>query len=91
MGGLFPSILLNGQHRGSCGPDQPHPRQEEQPGQERTRGGDKEADNGRRSYVEDHFDSDWDDPLQYDCVINTGLMSFDKAAALIARHIESLS
>ena len=51
----------------------------------------KEADNGRRSYVEDHFDSDWDDPLQYDCVINTGLMSFDKAAALIARHIESLS
>ena len=50
----------------------------------------KETDKGRRKYIDDHFDKDVDDILEYDCVINTGLMSFDAAAAMIARHIETL-
>jgi cytidylate kinase len=50
----------------------------------------KETDNARRKYVRDNFDKDIDDALEYDCVINTGLMSSDAAAAMIARHIETL-
>jgi cytidylate kinase len=49
----------------------------------------KETDAGRRKYVRDHFDADLENALAYDCTINTGTMSFDAAAALIARHIEA--
>jgi cytidylate kinase len=48
----------------------------------------KETDKGRRRYIDDHFDVDVDDALQYDCVINTGLMSFEAAAAMIAGHVD---
>ena len=48
------------------------------------------TDNNRRKYVRDHFDTDVEDILEYDCVINTGFLSFDAAAAMIVRHIETL-
>jgi cytidylate kinase len=50
----------------------------------------KETDNSRRKYVRDNFDSDVEDVLNYDCTINSGQMTLDAAAALIARHIETL-
>ncbi len=43
-----------------------------------------ESDKGRQEYVRALSDRDWDDPLLYDLVVNTRLMSFETAAKLIA-------
>jgi cytidylate kinase len=50
----------------------------------------KETDKGRQKYIKDNFDADVDDAVEYDCVINTGLVSFDAAAAMIAGHLKTL-
>jgi cytidylate kinase len=42
------------------------------------------ADAARRRYVQQHFHTRIDDPLQYHLTINTGKMSFDAAAMAIA-------
>lgn len=52
----------------------------------------KEDDQARRRYLRRYFDSDIDDPLLYDLVINTGRLGFVRAAELVAnaamRHYE---
>ncbi|MGB8356644.1 MAG: cytidylate kinase-like family protein [Chthoniobacteraceae bacterium] len=50
----------------------------------------KERDRARRRYVERNFLADTDDPLQYHVTINTGLMSFDDAAGVIADGVALL-
>jgi cytidylate kinase len=42
------------------------------------------TDRARRRYLKAHFKADIDDPLQYHATLNTGLMSFEVAARLIA-------
>ena len=42
------------------------------------------ADRGRERYLKKYFKADSDDALRYHLVINTGLISFDQAARLIA-------
>lgn len=41
-------------------------------------------DKGRRRYLKKYFAADGEDPLHYHLVINTGLVSYEAAAALIA-------
>jgi cytidylate kinase len=41
-------------------------------------------DKGRERYLKKHFNADVNDPLLYHLIINTGLISFDEAARLIA-------
>ena len=41
-------------------------------------------DRGRRRYLKKHFKADMDDPLLYHLVINTDLVSYEKAARIIA-------
>jgi hypothetical protein len=41
-------------------------------------------DEGRRRYLKKYFKADIDDPLLYHLCLNTGLVSFDEAARLIA-------
>jgi cytidylate kinase len=47
----------------------------------------RKLDKDRSAYVRDNFGADVADVLAYDCVINTGLMSFDDAADLIAVRV----
>lgn len=42
------------------------------------------ADEGRRHYVETHYQRSWEDPTRYHLVINTGLVPYDEAAEVIA-------
>lgn len=42
------------------------------------------ADRGRRRYLKKYFDADVDDPLLQHLTINTGLVSYDEAAQIIA-------
>jgi len=42
-----------------------------------------EVDEGRRRYVHTHYGRRWDDPANYDMVVNTGRFSCAQAAALI--------
>jgi cytidylate kinase len=44
----------------------------------------RREDRGRRRYLKTHFNTDLDDPLLYHLVINTDLVSYDKAAQIIA-------
>ena len=41
-------------------------------------------DLGRKRYLKKYFDADVDDPLLYHLTINTGLVSYERAARLIA-------
>lgn len=49
----------------------------------------QQEDEGRRRYLKKYFQADVDDPLLYHLVINTGLVSFDAAARLIAETVKS--
>jgi len=44
----------------------------------------REKDAARQRYVKHHFHVSIDDPLQYHAILNTGLLSFEAAARLIA-------
>jgi hypothetical protein len=44
-------------------------------------------DRGRRRYLKKYFDADVDDPLLHHLTINTGLVSYDEAATLIANAV----
>lgn len=41
-------------------------------------------DRGRKRYLKKHFKADIDDPLLYHLIINTGMVSYDESARLIA-------
>lgn len=47
----------------------------------------KSIDRGRRAYLKQHYSRDINDPTLYHLVINTDLVSFDDAAAMIAEAI----
>jgi hypothetical protein len=47
------------------------------------------TDRGRRRYLKKYFDSDIADPLQYHLTVNTGLVSYDEAARLIADAMQA--
>ena len=49
----------------------------------------REHDEGRRRYVKTNFEKDIEDPLLYHAVLNTGLLTFDQAANLIASLVPS--
>jgi cytidylate kinase len=49
----------------------------------------KRTDEDRYNYVRDALGKDVADLLGYDCVINTTFVSFDDAARMVARHIQS--
>lgn len=42
------------------------------------------VDRGRRSYVKTYYHRQWDDPANYDLVVNTGTFAYERAAELIA-------
>jgi cytidylate kinase len=42
-----------------------------------------DTDHGRRRYVKENYGRQWDDPVNYDLVVNTGRFGFDEAAGLI--------
>lgn len=42
-----------------------------------------EIDEGRRRYVRTHYRRQWDDPLNYHLVLNTGVLSYERSAELI--------
>ena len=44
-------------------------------------------DQGRKRYVEKYFESDIDDPLLYDLVINTDRVPYGEAGRLIAEAV----
>lgn len=44
----------------------------------------QKTDRARRRYVKQHFDADIDNPLDYHLTLNTGQMTFENAARLIA-------
>ena len=41
-------------------------------------------DRGRRRYLKKYFNADTDDPLLQHLTINTGLVSYDEAARMVA-------
>lgn len=41
------------------------------------------TDDGRRRYVKQHYGRHWDDAANYHLAINTGVFSYDQAAALV--------
>ena len=43
----------------------------------------KRTDKNRARYHREYYDRDWDDPANYDMVLNTGRLQFDGAAAVI--------
>ena len=45
-------------------------------------------DTGRERYLRKHFKADVNDPLLYHLIINTGLVSFDESARLIAEALK---
>lgn len=50
-----------------------------------------EHDEGRRRYVKTNFEKNIDDPLLYHAVLNTGLLTFEQTADLIATAVTKLS
>jgi cytidylate kinase len=48
-----------------------------------------EKDAARKRYVRHHFHVAIDDPLQYHAILNTGILSFETAARLIADGVSS--
>jgi cytidylate kinase len=42
-------------------------------------------DQGRRRYVKAHYDREWEDPVNYHLVLNTGIFSYEQCADLIVR------
>lgn len=46
------------------------------------------SDHNRKNYCRRYYRIDWDDPTQYDLVINTNRLSIDEAVALIRQAIQ---
>jgi hypothetical protein len=44
----------------------------------------REHDEGRRRYVKSNFDKDIEDPLLYHATLNTGLLTFEETAEVLA-------
>ena len=51
----------------------------------------KESDGQRERYAKQYYDVDWDDPRLYDIVINTGKLTIEGAAYLIAEMAKRLT
>ena len=49
----------------------------------------EQTDLGRKRYLKKYFDADVADPLQYHLTVNTGLVSYDEAARLIAEATQA--
>ena len=49
----------------------------------------RQADYDRRMYVQRHFHRDWQSPLLYDVQVNSGRLSIDECASLIAELVRS--
>ena len=49
-----------------------------------------ERDSNRRRYLREYFDMDWDDPTNYDMVLNTATLGFEGAADLIVAWARNL-
>jgi hypothetical protein len=64
-----------------------HARQAYQMNERTARAFCQREDEGRRRYVKKYFKADTADPLLYHLVLNTGLVSFDEAARLIAEAL----
>jgi cytidylate kinase len=43
----------------------------------------KRTDKNRARYQREYYDRDWDDPANYDMVLNTGRLLFDGATSVI--------
>lgn len=50
----------------------------------------QKTDRARRRYVQRYFDADIDDPLNYDIILNTGRVGFQRAAHLIAEAVSAI-
>ena len=50
-----------------------------------------ENDEGRRRYVKTNFEKDIDDPLLYHAVLNTGLLTLEQSADLIASMLAQMA
>jgi len=50
----------------------------------------KRTDKNRARYHREYYDRDWDDPANYDMVLNTGRLQFDGAAAVIVARARAL-
>ena len=50
----------------------------------------KRTDKNRARYHREYYDRDWDDPVNYDMVLNTDRLQFDGAAAVIVARARAL-
>lgn len=66
-----------------------HARQAYQMNEDEARAFCRREDAGRQRYVKKYFKADSDNPLLYHLILNTGLMSFDEAARLIAEALRA--
>lgn len=48
----------------------------------------RKSDQQRAGFIKYYFDRDWDDPIEYDLVINTARLSNDSAVKLIAEGVK---
>lgn len=48
----------------------------------------RKSDQQRAGFIKYYFDRDWDDPIEYDLVINTSRLSHDSAVKLIAEGVK---
>lgn len=48
-----------------------------------------EVDGGRRRYVRLHYQREWNEPANYDLVVNTGHFTYEQAAALIVAAVQA--
>jgi cytidylate kinase len=50
----------------------------------------EEVDAQRARYHRDHYGRDWDDPVHFHMVLNTGLLGFEGAAEVIVARARAL-
>ena len=43
------------------------------------------TDDGRRRYVRAHYDRQWEDPMNYHMVLNTGVFSYEQCADFVVQ------
>jgi cytidylate kinase len=48
-----------------------------------------DTDEARRNYVQAHYRRTWDDPTNYDVAVNTGRITYEQAAGIIASAAEA--
>ena len=49
----------------------------------------RDADRERRDFYQRHYTVNWDDPTQYDCVVNAARLGVDHAAGVIISAVKS--